>query len=164
MDILYEKLYEDRDIEIMNEERFLKLTDKYEDEQLELSTQIKHFKSHVDKESTSELNDDKFIDLIKKHTQIKAVTAEILRDFISHIVVHHREKTKSGYEQKIEIYFNFIGEVNLPNYFEQEQFAKTFARHRTPQQEKRSCNDIYNLFSITDNTKQYSQKQKCTQL
>lgn len=109
-------------------------------------------------DADTELNVDKFVTLVQKYTRINCLTPEIVNDFINHIVVHHREKTKSGYVQRVEIYFNFIGDIDLPNYFEQNNYANTFSDKKPLQNKKRLHTDIYNLFLKQTAQKECSQK------
>lgn len=45
IDVLYERLYEEKILGNLTEERFKKLSAKYEDEQAELSQKIKHLRT-----------------------------------------------------------------------------------------------------------------------
>lgn len=54
------------------------------------------------------------MDIIDKTTHIEFLTAEIVREFIEKIVVHHRIKKDGITTQKVEIYYNVIGKFELP--------------------------------------------------
>ena len=49
MDVLYEKLFEEKVLGNLTEERFKKLSEKYEDEQTELSQRVRHLKQILQK-------------------------------------------------------------------------------------------------------------------
>lgn len=91
-DVLYEKLFEEKILGNLTEDRFKKLSEKYEDEQAELTQRIRHMKKVVAEEQKHELNAEGFLQLVRKYTDIQELTPEILREFIDKIVVHHREK------------------------------------------------------------------------
>ena len=50
LDTICEKVFEEKILGNLSEDRFLKLSEKYESEQFELKTQIKHMKKVVAKE------------------------------------------------------------------------------------------------------------------
>lgn len=75
----------------LTDERFKKLTYKYEDEQLELKEKIKNIKKEVLEDKKHELDVNGFLDIIKKYSQIENLTIDILNEFIGKIIVHHRE-------------------------------------------------------------------------
>ncbi len=111
VDILYEKLFEEKVLGNLTEERFKKLSYKYEDEQAELKQRIKHLNTVVAEEKLHEMNADGFVDLVRKYTDMQELTYEILHSFIDKIVVHHREKLFGEMVQKVEIYYKMIGYV-----------------------------------------------------
>ena len=109
-----EKVYEDQALGRLSEERFLKLSGKYEDEQSAVRQNIKHLRSIVDEETAHEMNADAFLRLVRKYTDVDTVSPEILREFIDKIVVHHREQEYGQTVQDVDIYYRFIGYVELP--------------------------------------------------
>ena len=64
----------------------------------------------IGKEMTSE----KFIKAIKKYTRIKKLTPNILNELIEHIEVYPTEKVNGTKTQKLVIYYNCIGAVEIP--------------------------------------------------
>ena len=111
VDVLYEKLFEEKILGNLTEDRFKKLSEKYEDEQAELTQRIRHMKKVVEEEQKHELNAEGFLRLVRKYTDIQELTPEILREFIDKIVVHHREKQGNETFQQVDIYYRFIGHV-----------------------------------------------------
>ena len=61
LDTLCEKVFEEKILGNLSEERFLKLSGKYEEEQVELKAQIKNMKKTVAEEKKHELNADGFL-------------------------------------------------------------------------------------------------------
>ena len=135
VDILYEKLFEEKILGNLTEERFKKLSYKYEDEQTALRQKIKHLKDVVVEEKKHEMNADGFLQIVRKYTDIKELTPEILREFIDKIVVHHREQLFGETVQKVEIYYKMIGYVELPKMTksEKESLTVTFGRKEIDQ-------------------------------
>ncbi len=130
LDTLYEKLFEEKILGGLTEDRFQKLSYKYEDEQAELKQKLKHLKAIVADELKHEMNAEGFLHLVRKYTDIKELTHEILTSFIDKIVVHHREIEFGETVQRVEIYYKMIGFVELPmmSIAERESYQKTFGR------------------------------------
>ena len=133
VDILYEKLFEEKILGNLTEDRFKKLSYKYEDEQAELKQKIKHLKQIVANEKRHEMNADGFLQLVRKYTDLQTLTMEVLHEFIDRIVVHHREQLFGETVQKVEIYYKMIGYVELPEMSksQKDSFLKTFGRNET---------------------------------
>lgn len=133
VDILYEKLFEEKILGNLTEDRFKKLSYKYEDEQAELKQKIKHLKQIVEDEKRHEMNADGFLQLVRKYTDLQTLTMEVLHEFIDRIVVHHREQLFGETVQKVEIYYKMIGYVELPEMSksQKDSFLKTFGRNET---------------------------------
>ena len=116
----------------LSEERFLKLSKKYEEEQFELKAQIRNMKRIVAEEKKHELNTDGFLKIVRKYSEIEELTLDILQEFIDKIVVHHREEVCEENVQKIEIYYTMIGHIEVPKMskHEQKSFIKNFGRKK----------------------------------
>ncbi|MEG0486276.1 MAG: DUF4368 domain-containing protein, partial [Oscillospiraceae bacterium] len=86
-------------------------------------------------EKKHEMNADGFLQIVRKYTDIKNLTPEILHEFIDKIVVHHREQQFGETIQKVEIYYKMIGYVELPQMSksEKESLALTFGRKEIDQ-------------------------------
>jgi len=130
VDVLYEKLFEEKILGNLTEERFKKLSYKYEDEQAELKQKIKHLKKVVAEEKQHEMNADGFLQLVRKYTDIQDLTPEILHNFIDKIIIHHKENLFGEMVQKVEIYYKMIGYVELPamSTREKESYLESFGR------------------------------------
>lgn len=136
VDVLYEKLFEEKILGNLTEDRFKKLSEKYEDEQAELTQRIRHMKKVVAEEQKHELNAEGFLQLVRKYTDIQELTPEILREFIDKIVVHHREKQGKETVQQVDIYYRFIGHVELPKLSkpQREAYLLSFGREKEESQ------------------------------
>ena len=132
LDTLYEKLYEEKILGNLSDERYQKLAYKYEDEQAELKQQIKHLKRVIAEEKAHEMNCDVFLEIVRKYTDVTELTPEILSEFIDKIVVHHREQIHGDTVQKVEIYYKMIGFVTLPDMSgaRKENYVRCFSRKK----------------------------------
>ena len=109
LDTLCEKVFEEKILGNLSEDRFLKMSQKYEDEQFELKAQIKHMKKVVAEEKSHELNADGFLQIVRKYSNIRELTTEFLHEFIDKIIVHHKEKVFEEIIQRVEIYYKMMG-------------------------------------------------------
>ncbi|MFY9426944.1 MAG: DUF4368 domain-containing protein [Caldicoprobacterales bacterium] len=58
---------------------------------------------------------DNFLKLVKKYTEIEELDAEIISEFVDKIIVFKAEKINGKRQQKIRIYYNCIGAIDIPN-------------------------------------------------
>ena len=135
LDTLCEKVFEEKILGNLSEDRFLKLSQKYEDEQFELKAQIKHMKKVVAEEKSHELNADGFLQIVRKYSNIRELTTEFLHEFIDKIIVHHKEKVLGETIQRVEIYYKMIGQVQIPKFSrpEKDSYKKSFGRTKKEQ-------------------------------
>ncbi|MBQ7654253.1 MAG: DUF4368 domain-containing protein, partial [Clostridia bacterium] len=67
----------------------------------------------------------KMVALTKRYTRIDELTADVLNKFIDKIAVHERVKGPDGKKtQEIEIYYSYVGIVNVPTEEEIEAMRK----------------------------------------
>ena len=68
----------------------------------------------------------KFANIVQKYVGIKELTPTIVNEFIKKIVVHAPDKSSGKRKQKIDIIFNFVGDINpLDNYQSKTKQEKT---------------------------------------
>ena len=98
----------------ISDEQYRMLSLDYNDEQKELEAAIPGLQKEIDTLKSECTNVQKFLDIVRKYVCIQKLTPEILRTFISKIVVHEREKKHSQTSpQQINIYFRHIGTFAL---------------------------------------------------
>ena len=116
----------------LSEERFLKLSGKYEEEQFELKAKIKNMKKIVAEEKMHELNANGFLKIVRKYSEVEELTLDILQEFIDKIIVHHREEIMGETIQQIEIYYKMIGHVEIPHIkkSERQKLIENFGRKK----------------------------------
>ena len=116
LDGLIQRLYEDNVEGKISDERFAKLSASYEAEQNALEGRVKELRQFIDNAKEDQLNVDSFIGMVRKYTDITELTAEIIRSFVERIEVLKPEKVPGTRTKKqtIVIYWNFIGEVEIP--------------------------------------------------
>lgn len=103
------KLYEDRALEKITEERYLSMNSNYENEYNELKERQNVLTQQIEKIETTECNAETFTNLIEKYLNITELNARILNELIEKIVVHEKEIINGEKYQAVEIYYKFIG-------------------------------------------------------
>ena len=86
----------------------------YEEEQRTLGDRVNELKRLIDSEKESSINVDRFLSLVCKYTDIKELTAEIIREFVEKVYVHQMERINGKKVQRIRIVWNCIGEFTPP--------------------------------------------------
>lgn len=114
LDEIIQRLYEDNIEGKISDERFAKMTANYEAEQQTLEKRVTELKSIMTEEKESALNVDHFLTLVRKYTDIKELTAEIIREFVEKIYVYKAERIDGRRVQRIKIVYNCIGDFNPP--------------------------------------------------
>lgn len=112
IDNIIQKLYEDNLLGKISDERFVKLSQSYEEEQKQLQTSISDLTEKLTKQQEDSLNISKFMARISKYTKLPELTVEIMNELIDKIVIHKPTGTKHNRIIQIDIYYNFIGKLN----------------------------------------------------
>ena len=112
IDTIIQKLYEDNLLGKISDERFVKLSQSYEEEQRQLQTSISDLTEKLTKQQEDSLNISKFMARISKYTELPKLTIEIVNELIDKIVIHKPTGTKHNRIIQIDIYYNFIGKLN----------------------------------------------------
>ena len=112
IDTIIQKLYEDNLLGKISDERFVKLSQSYEEEQRQLQTSISDLTEKLAKQQEDNLNISKFMTRILKYTELPELTVEIVNELIDKIIIHKPTGTKRNRIIQIDIYYNFIGKLN----------------------------------------------------
>ena len=124
LDRIFKRIYEDDINGTISHERFLKLSAEYEAEQKELTEFVKAEQAAVDTYEQDRTDFDSFAAVIRKYVGIRELTPTIVNEFVKKIIVHAPDKSSGHRRQKIEIVWNFIGEL------EQDENKQTIERQR----------------------------------
>lgn len=112
LNLLFKRLYEDNVLGKVTNEQFRMLSDGYNAEQKTTVERLEQLKAEIEQLKSTAVNVERFVSLARKYTDIRELTSEILRTFISKIVIHERpSRKKSEGEQRIDIYFTHIGSM-----------------------------------------------------
>mgnify|MGYP000044800770 FL=1 len=114
LDGLFERIYEDNVSGKLSDDRFAKMSRRYEDEQKELTEKIKKLRSEIEKQSSQAMTTDMFISLVRKYTRARKLTPRMLNELVEKIEVYHAEKIDGVWEQRLRIHYNCVGEITIP--------------------------------------------------
>ena len=114
LDILLKKVYEDNALGRLPDKRYEMLSAGYEKEQAELEQSIKACREQLTQYDEDTDRTEEFLALVHKYKDIKELIPVIINEFVDKILVHKAEKIDGERVMEIEIYFNFIGKVELP--------------------------------------------------
>ena len=112
---IFKRLYEDNVNGKISDERFMELSADYEQEQRELKDRAAALQAELDKSQAATVNAEKFMGIVRKHLAFEELTPTLLREMIEKIVVHECSYDENGTRrQDIEIYYSFVGKIDLP--------------------------------------------------
>ena len=117
LDMIIQRLYEDNVTGKLTDERFAKLSATYEAEQAELKKSVESLSVIVEAAEVQAVNVKSFLKIVKKYTEPTELTPQLLHEFVEKIVVHEADKSSGHRVQRIDVHYNFIGEIDFsPEY------------------------------------------------
>ena len=135
--MLFRKTYEDFAAERLTEKRVEHLSGGYESEQTKLEKLTAELRIELNAFDTDSVRADEFMELVKRYTDFSELTPAMLHEFIEKVIVHEADKSSGVREQRIDIYLNYIGQFDAPEWFALEddtpQVALTAAEKQRAQ-------------------------------
>ena len=122
LDKIIQSLYEDKVSGKLSEERYIKMSDNYEAEQKELIEKVKNLKAEIEKAQTKYDNIQKFMAIVKRYSDFEELTPEILRAFVDKIIIYDKQKIDGHIRHTIEIVYNFVEAIELPDFDSWDKF------------------------------------------
>ena len=109
------RIYEDMILEKIPSSRYEILNSQYEAEQRALGKEIEDLELVISRYENETDRVRKFISLISRYENFDNLTNTMINEFVKKIIIHERDRKGSQTsKQKIEIYFNFIGNYEVP--------------------------------------------------
>ena len=115
LDGLFERIYEDNVSGKLSDDRFAKMSRRYEEEQKELSEKIKKLRSEIEKQNSRAASTDMFVSIVRKYTRARKLTPRMLNELVEKIEVYNADKIDGEWVQRLRIHYNCVGEMNIPN-------------------------------------------------
>lgn len=107
--LIIKRLYEDSVTGKLTDERFCEMSRDYENESAELKARVRELQEATALYREANDNSRQFTALIRKYFDVEELDALMLNELVSKIEVHEREIADGEREQKINIYYNFVG-------------------------------------------------------
>ncbi len=115
LDSIFEHLYEDNVSGKIDDERFRRMSRRYEDEQVDIKTKLNALQKEIERDIDISASTDLFLSAVHKYTRARKLTARMVNELIHHIDVYQAEKTDGVYVQKLTIHYNFVGVIDIPD-------------------------------------------------
>ena len=113
---IFKRLYEDSVAGRITDERFTELSADYEAEQRQVRAHAAELQAELSKAQEASVNAERFMNIVRRHISFEELTPTLLREFIEKIVVHECSYDENKHRrQEIEIYYSFVGKVDLPD-------------------------------------------------
>ena len=156
------RIYEDMILNKIPNNRYEILNNQYETEQLTLSKEIKDLELVISRYEKETDRARKFISLINRYENFDELTNTMINEFVEKIIIHERDRKGSQTsKQKIEIYFNFIGNYELPQAeLSEEEKQKLEEEERKIKERKDKLHQNYLKRKASGKQKEYEDKYK----
>ncbi|MBS6440318.1 MAG: recombinase family protein [Clostridiales bacterium] len=147
-------LYENLISGLLPERQYKQLMKQYDDEQAELEAKMETMKKELSEEKDSTMDIQHFISLIRKYKNPTEVSDLMFTELIDKIVVYEAEGVGKAKTQKVDIYFNYVGQVDIA--YTEEELAEI--KEQEEQEEKKR------LEKQRQREKAYREKRKAKKL
>ena len=114
LDVLIQRTYEDQVLGNLSMERYKKMSAGYEAEQEQLRLEIAVTEEWVEQQQEMNDNLDSFIALVNRYMDVTELTQTIVNEYIRKIIVYAPDKSSGHRQQKVQIIWNFLDEVDIP--------------------------------------------------
>ncbi|GHU87260.1 recombinase [Clostridia bacterium] len=117
-------LYEDKALNKISEEMYAEMVSGYNDERSDLQTKTAALKTELDEYNADGERADKFIEIVRRYTEFRELTPEILNTFIDKVIVHEAEWSEGrnannrpigARSQRVDVYLKYIGNFDAPD-------------------------------------------------
>lgn len=159
------RIYEDMILEKIPSNRYEILNSQYETEQIALSKEIKDLEFAISRYEKETDKAKKFISLISRYENFDELTTTMINEFVEKIIIHERNRKGSQTsKQKIEIYFNFIGNYEPPKEElteeEEEERLKIEEEERKIKERKDRLHQNYLKRKVNGKQQEYEERYK----
>ena len=81
-----------------------------------MTERLNYLKAEIEKAKTQYDNINRFMAIVKKYSDFEEITPEILRAFVDKVIIHEKVKVDGRYVHTIEIIYNFVEAIDLPDF------------------------------------------------
>ena len=131
IDTLIQKIYEDNASGKLSDERHMTLSTSYEAEQQMLKAAVPEMQAYLETETDKTVNLQQFIRKVKKITELKVLTPELIHEFVEKIVVYAPKYLDGKRIQTVDTYYSAVGILDELTPKEMEEvFQKSLAERK----------------------------------
>ena len=127
-------LYENLMSGLLPERQYKQLMKQYDDEQAELETKMETMKTELAEEKVSSVDIKHFISLIRKCKNPTEISDTMFNELVDKIVVYEAEGVGKARTQKVDIYFNYVGQVDIA--YTEEELAEIEVQKEQEEQQR----------------------------
>lgn len=131
---LIRSLYENLMSGLLPERQYKQLMAQYDSEQAELESQMETMKSEIAEDKSSSTDIRHFISLIRKCKNPTEISDSMFNELVDKIVIYEAEGAGNARTQKVDIYFNYVGQVNIA--YTEEELAELKAQKEQEEQQR----------------------------
>ncbi len=134
---------------------------QYEGEQEQLQSELDGYKTEQAQYENDRKSAARFLKLVERYSNAEEMSTVMLNEFVEKIIVHERDRKGSAdTTQKIEIYFNFIGEYIPPTMVEKEPMPEELEEMRKKEARKDKLHQNYLKQKANGKQKEYEERTK----
>lgn len=126
IDTLIQKIYEDNASGKLSDERYATLSLSYEEEQKTLKAAVPEMQAYLETETDKTESLQRFIQKVKQVTELKALTPELIHEFVDKIVVYAPRYLDGKRVQLLDIYYSGVG---ILHELTPEEMEEAFQQH-----------------------------------
>ena len=126
IDTLIQKIYEDNASGKLSDERYATLSLSYEEEQKTLKAAVLEMQAYLETETDKTESLQRFIQKVKQITELKALTPELIHEFVDKIVVYAPRYFDGKRVQLLDIYYSGVG---ILHELTPEEMEEAFQHH-----------------------------------
>ena len=136
IDILIQKIYEDNASGKLSDERYATLSLSYEEEQKTLKAAVPEMQAYLETETDKTESLQRFIQKVKQITELKALTPELIHEFVDRIVVYAPRYLDGKRVQLLDIYYSGVG---ILHELTPEEMEEAFQQHLTERNKEKTA-------------------------
>lgn len=136
IDALIQKIYEDNASGKLSDERYATLSLSYEEEQKTLKASVPEMQAYLETETDKTESLQRFIQKVKQVTELKALTPELIHEFVDRIVVHEPRYLDGKRVQLLDIYYSGVG---ILHELTPEEMEEAFQQHLTERNKEKTA-------------------------
>ena len=155
---LIRKLYEDNVSGRLSDTLFEQMLRDFEAELSDLTEIVSQDQQELERISRETINAEKFLSLVGKYTDFSELTPAMINEFVEKILVHQAQGKGASRIQEIEIFFNFVGKVDIPH--KEVELTEEEKAALAEQERRRAKKAEYNRRYMEKKRRQWKEQQE----